>query len=353
MNTSKIKTIDFEAHFYNQTTFDYLQKRKSFPSMIPADEVGAYILKFTERVHLYHDQSFIKRLCDTGEGRIKIMDEDGLDMQVLSFSTPGLDSFGSDDTTAISLSRQANDELADAIKKNPNRFKGFAAIAPHNVKEGVKELERAINELGFIGWLTHSNFENGEYLDNKKYWPLLEAAESLNIPIYLHPTAPPMEAFGKYGFTLAGPAMGFEFDVALCMMRMILGGVFDQFPKLTIMLGHLGETMPYLLERLDYSWTNKGVTQTANSNKFRPNLKKIPSEVLLENTYVTTSGRFNKKVLDFVIDVMGEDRMLLATDYPYESLSQSMNFIRTSQLPENVMEKLCYGNAKNFGITLT
>lgn len=351
MIMSKIKTIDFEAHFYNHATFHYLQNRKSYPNLIPAKDPGAYVIKFSEKVHLYHDQNFIDRLCDIGEERIKIMDQDGLDMQVLSFSTPGLDSFGSDDGVAISLTRQANDELADAIKRHPDRFKGFAAVAPNNVKEGVKELERAINQLGFVGWLTHSNFEDGRYLDDKKYWPLLEAAESLNIPIYLHPTVPPMEAFGKYGFSLAGPAMGFEFDVALCMLRMILAGVFDQFPKLTIILGHLGETMPFLLERLDYSWTNKGVARAPGFNKSRPNLKKLPSEILLENTYVSTSGRFNEKVLQFVVDVMGEDRMLLATDYPYESLSQSMDFIRTSQLSQTAMEKLCFRNAKNFGIT--
>ena len=130
-------------------------------------------------------------------------------------------------------------------KKYPARFMGFASISPYDPIQTVNELERAINKLGFVGWLAHSNFGENQYLDDRKYWPLLEAAESLKIPVNIHQTTPLMSEFGKYGFALGGPPLGFQFDVAMCLLRMIYAGVFDQFPKLTIILGHMGETIPF------------------------------------------------------------------------------------------------------------
>lgn len=344
-------TIDLETHFYTKAAFAYLEKRKAFPRLVKQSEAAAFNLCFTDQITLFQSQAFIDILCDMGEKRLALMDEAGLDIQVLSFSSPGIDEFDPDYSAAASMAVEVNDILHDTIKRYPTRFMGFAAISPYDVPQSVKELERAINQLGFVGWLAHSNFGADQYLDNKMYWPLLEAAESLNIPIYLHPTTPLMKEFGKYGFALGGPPLGFQFDASLCLLRMIYAGVFDQFPKLNIILGHLGETLPFLVpDRIDWAYINPNISKLPGFIKERPPIKKTPSEVLLENVFVTTSGRFSKPALDFVLKVMGEDRVMLATDHPYEDLKQSMDFIRGCGLPDSVLQKICSKNAEKLGI---
>lgn len=344
-------TIDLEAHYYTKAAFNYLAQRTQYPQLINKKEPGNYNLCFTEHISLFQNQQFIETLCDLGDKRIQAMDNAGLDIQVLSFSSPGIDEFAPDYATASSMATELNDLLFETIQKYPARFKGFAAISPYTVNSSVKELERAITQLGFVGWLAHSNFGDDQYLDNKIYWPLLEAAEALAIPIYLHPTTPLSKEFGKYGFSLAGPALGFQFDASLCLMRMIYAGVFDAFPKLTIILGHLGETLPFLIpDRIDWSYSNPNISVLPGFIAQRPKITKTPSEVILENVYVTTSGRFSKTTLEFVLKIMGDDHLMLATDYPYESLKQSMDFIRGCELSENILKKICSKNAQKLGI---
>lgn len=348
-----LTTIDLETHFYTQAVFDYLEKREHFPIFVREKEPDAFNLRFTKHICLFQSSSFIDVLCNVGASRIKAMDQAGLDIQALSFSSPGVDELDPDSKTATSLAIELNDVLAAAIKKHPTRFLGFAAIAPYDIKSAVNELDRAITQLGFIGWLAHSNFGENQYLDNKKYWPLLEAAEGLNIPLYLHPTCPLMKEFGTYGFSLGGPPLGFQSDVALCLLRMIYAGVFDQFPRLKIILGHMGETLPFLMpERIDWSYVNPQISTVAGFIKERPAIKKTPSQVIQENIYLTTSGRFSKPLLDYCLTVMGEDHIMLATDYPYENLNQSMDFIRKCGLSDKILQKICYQNANQLGIHL-
>ncbi|KGP64261.1 5-carboxyvanillate decarboxylase [Legionella norrlandica] len=333
--------IDFETHFITQACIDYLVKRQEAPNLIQ-EAKGAYTMYFTPDVSLFHTSSLMEELLSLNEKRLSIMDEAGVTIQVLSLTTiNGIDSCPGDEDKSTDLAKEVNDQLYSAIQKHPDRFKGFACISPYQVKEGVKELERAISQLGFIGWLTHSNFGKNNYLDDKTYWPLLEAAEGLNIPVYLHPNVPIMREFGKYGFALGGSALGFEFDTALCLMRMILGGVFDAFPKLKIMLGHLGETMPFLMERLDHLY------RIPELKSYRPDIQRIPSEVLRQNVYVTTSGRFFNPALRYIIEAMGEDRVLFASDYPMESLTEAVQFINESDLSNHTKEKIFSVNAKN------
>ena len=346
-------TIDFEAHFYTKAAFNYLEQRKQFPLLARENEPGSFNLRFTEQVTLFQNQDFIDTLCEFGTKRVEVMDKAGLDIQVLSFSSPGVDELDPDKHAAATMAVELNDLLFDAIKRHPKRFMGFAAISPYDVPQSVKELERCITKLGFVGWLAHSNFGDNKYLDDQIYWPLLEAAESLQIPIYLHPTTPLMKEFGKYGFASAGPALGFQFDASLCLMRMIYAGVFDQFPKLKIILGHLGETIPFLVpDRIDWAYINPHISILPGFIKERPAIKKTPSEVILENIFVTTSGRFSKTTLDFTLKVMGEDHVMLATDYPYEDLNQSMDFIRGCKLTDKLFQKICSGNAEQLGIKL-
>jgi len=346
-----MKTIDLEAHFYTKAIFDYLETRKNFPTLVRKGEPGSYDLRFTEHISLFQSQAFIDKLCEIGATRIASMDEAGLDMQVLSFSSPGVDEFEPDHNNAASFAVELNNIIHDAVKRHPDRFLGFATIAPYNISSAVKELERAIKELGFVGWLAHSNFGQGNYLDNQEYWPLLEAAEALNIPIYLHPTTPLTESFGKFGFALAGPALGFQCETALCLLRMIYAGVFDEFPKLTIILGHLGEALPILMpDRIDWAYANPQIANVPGFMQERPPIKRTPSQVIFDNVYMTTSGRFSKLALDYVLQLMGEDSIMLATDYPYENLVQSLCFIRECGLADKTLKKLCSGNAEKLGI---
>jgi hypothetical protein len=177
----------------------------------------------------------------------------------------------------------------------------------------------------------------------KNTGPELEAAEGLNVPIYIHPTVPTMRKFGAYGFALAGSALGFQFDTALCVMRMILAGVFDQFPNLQIIIGHLGETLPFLMERLDHMY------RAPNLIPYRPRIKRVPSYILQQNIYVTTSGRFYTPALDYTIKTLGEDRILFATYYPMESMEEGVEFIMESDLPLATKEKIFSGNARRLG----
>jgi predicted TIM-barrel fold metal-dependent hydrolase len=338
-----ITKIDFENHFFTRRCIEYLSSKMTAPNIVKGHQEGSFNVCFNKDVALFHQKELVDALLDIGSQRIAAMDKAGIDVHIISLTVPaGVDCCPADKAESSALAKDANDSLFEASKKYPSRLKGFAAISPYHVEEGIKELERTINNLGFIGWLTHSNFGENDYLDNKQYWPLLEAAESLNIPIYIHPTVPTMKEFGTYGFALAGAALGFQFDTALCVMRMILNGVFDEFPNLQIILGHLGETLPFLNERLDYMY------RVPSLKPYRPAIKKIPSEVLHENIWITTSGRFYTPALNYATEVLGEERVLFATDYPMEGMEESVKFITQADLSDEMKEKIFFRNAERF-----
>jgi predicted TIM-barrel fold metal-dependent hydrolase len=346
-----MKKIDLEAHFYTRHLFDYLLKASHYPKALKINQLEEINVYFTENVNLFHTQDFIDALCNIETSRIEVMDKAGISTQVLSFSTPSIDELYPDVQSAIYLAIELNDIVCEAMKRHPTRFQGFAAIACNDVVAATTELERCMTQLKFSGWLTHSSFGKNDYLDAKKYWPLLEAAEQLNCPIYLHPTIPLMKEFTEYGFALAGPALGFQFDTALCLMRMIYAGVFNEFPNLKIILGHLGETLPMLMpDRIDYVYKNKGIAHNAQFIKTRPKLNKLPSEIIQDNVYMTTSGRFSKPTLDFTLEILGEDRIMFASDYPYENLMDSVEFIEQCQYSKQRLEKIFFKNAMLLGI---
>ncbi len=344
MNGHSLKIIDFETHFYSPQLLSSICSRTEHPYYHVDPSTRNHRMMYAPGVAADHSEEFINKLLDIGQSRIKRMDQAGVDVHVLSLSEPSV-AWMSDIKVATTLARQSNDVLAAATKQYPTRFKGFAALAPQDPKQAIKELERCVNELGFVGWLTHSNYGKDKYLDDKQYWPILEAAEALNVPIYLHPLIPAMEPFYKYGFSLAGPPLGFQFETAMCLLRMILGGVFDEFPKLRMMMGHLGETLPFLMERLDFTfnkpWFNKND---------RPQLKRKPSEVLRQNVYVTVSGRYNEPALRCTLDNMGSDHVLFASDFPYETMEEGVDFIKHAKISDADRNKIFYENSKIFNI---
>jgi 2,3-dihydroxybenzoate decarboxylase len=206
---------------------------------------GFYINSPSERARFIVD-----RLQDLGPNRIADMDASGIDMQVLSLTSPGVQVF--DAATANARARDSNDELATAIRKYPTRYVGLAAAAPQDPKSAAKEIDRAVRSLGLKGVIMNSH-TLGERLDNPKFWDIFAAAEALDVPIYLHPNSPPRDMIQPYlEVGLDGAVFGFQAETGLHMLRIIVSGAFDEFPKLKFVIGHCGEALPFWLYRIDY-----------------------------------------------------------------------------------------------------
>lgn len=263
-----------------------------------------------------------RKLQNLGAERIADMDATGIDRQILSLTAPGVQVF--DASTAVSLARDANDELVDAIRRYPTRFTGLAACAPQDPDAAAKEIERGVKRLGLKGVIVNSH-THGEYLDDAKFWPILEAAEALDVPIYLHPSylsRAIVEPFLPRG--LDGAIFGFGVETGLHLLRIIVSGAFDRFPKLRFVVGHLGEALPFWLFRIDYMHR---ASVAARRYPGMPPLKKKPSDYLRENVYVTSSGMADEAAILYCQKVLGVDHVLYAMDYPYQFVADE---VRTS-----------------------
>jgi uncharacterized protein len=318
-----MRTITLEEHFATPAFFNG-----------PARFVKERAEKIGDRYLLVLD-----RLCDLDQKRITEMDEAGIDMQVLSLSAPGVEQM--EPTDAIAMARDTNDYLAEAVKKHPTRFAGFAAVPTGAPKQAAQELERRIQQ-GFKGAVINGH-NKGRYLDNQFYWPLLECAEALNVPIYLHPTPPPQSVIDiSYGgFSpmvtdmLAGGAWGWHMETSVHMIRIVCGGVFDRFPRLQFIIGHMGEGLPFFFNRLDII----PVTTTK--------LKRPISSYLKENVYYTFSGmNYMPTYLNMFLELGGFDRIMFSADYPYQSMKWASAFL--DQIPASAADKarIAHGNAE-------
>ena len=263
--------------------------------------------------------SILARLTDMGEGRLRDMDETGIDKQLLLLTSPGVQVF--DAPLAVALARSSNDQLAEAVRNHPTRYAGLAAIAPQDPREAAKELERGVQKLGLKGAVVNSH-TRGEYLDDPKFSPIFEAAESLNVPIYIHPQTPSPRMIAPFlERGLDGAIFGFGVETGLHMMRIIVAGVFDRFPKLQIVVGHMGEGLPFWLYRLDYM---HNATVAANRYESMKRTKRKISDYLKENFYITTSGMAWQPAILFTQSVVGVDRVLYAMDYPYQFVPEEV-----------------------------
>lgn len=281
----------------------------------------------------------LDQLLDIDAGRLEIMDENGVDMHLLSLTAPGVQMFNAD--LGTELAALANDRIAEAVKKHPKRFAGLATFAPQDPKRAVREMERAINKLKLNGFVINSH-TNNEYLDLPKYWPILEAAEALNAAIYIHPRAPSdgmAEPFRDYNMETA--VWGYGMEVGTHAVRLMLGGVFDQFPKLKIVLGHMGEAVPFWLWRLDYM----GDPDRFRNFSPRPNKLK-PSEYFQKNFAITTSGVEDPVAMQYCIDRIGVDNIMWAIDFPYQPTPPAVAFIESAPISDAEREKIAHGNAE-------
>jgi 2,3-dihydroxybenzoate decarboxylase len=278
------------------------------------------------------------RLTGMEQERLDEMDKYGIEKQVLSLNAPGVQA-ETDTATAIKKAKHINDTLAEMVHRHPDRFAGFATLPLQDPQVAADELERAVTQLGFKGAMVNGH-TNGEFLDEQKFWGVWERAEALDVPIYLHPGhALPGESNKFYeGYPqLLGAMWDWGFEVATQTLRLVLSGVFDAFPKSTLILGHMGEMLPYVLWRLD-----SRVKISATPTK----IKKLPSQYIRENIVITTSGQFANEPLLCAIQALGADRVLFSVDYPYEYVHEGVEFIEAAPISIEDKEKICYRNAE-------
>jgi uncharacterized protein len=323
-----MRVITLEEHFATPLFLDG-----------PGQDLKNAALKFEGRA-----LKIIEPLCDIGDKRIAAMDAAGVDFQMLSLTSPGTEQL--DAAEALALTRDTNDALAEAVKKHPSRFGGFAALPTMLPDKAAEELERRVRAGGFKGAVINGHVR-GRYLDDEFFWPILECAETLNVPIHIHPTKPPQAVFDVYygGFSplvsdlFGSPGWGWHIETAVHVLRLILGGAFDRFPNLQLVIGHLGEGLMSLFQRLD--------VMTPAMTK----LKRPMTSYLRENVHYTVSGfNFPATFLNLLLEV-GAPRIMFSADHPYQSMAKARAFL--DQLPVSAAdrERIAHANAeKLFGV---
>ncbi len=289
--------------------------------------LGHYMLSESER------PAFVRnRLQDLGEQRLADMDAAGIDHAVLSLTSPGTQALEPD--IAREIATVSNDQLAGACRRYPARFSGLAAVGFEDVPSAVKELDRGITELGLKGVICNSHIR-GHYLDEPQFYPILEAIEALDVPLYLHPNTPNDNMIGTLAEAgLDGGIYGFAVETGMHLLRMITSGVLDRFPKLRIVVGHLGEGLPYWLYRLDYM--HGGMVASNRYANVKPLQLKV-SEYFRRNIWLSSSGMPWAPPIMFAREVVGPDRLMYAMDYPYQYIHEEVRM--QDALPLTVEEK--------------
>jgi 5-carboxyvanillate decarboxylase len=286
----------------------------------------------------YGSMNFLEGLIDIEGRRLKEMDEFGVDMHLLSLTAPGVQMFDAD--TATELAALANDRLAAVCRRHPKRFAGLACFAPHAPKRAAKEMERAIRTLKLNGFILNSH-THGEYLDDPKYWPVLEAAEALDACIYIHPRAASDSLKGPlqdYGMDSAMWSYGVE--VGTHVVRMMAAGVFDHFPRLKICVGHMGEAIPFWIWRITFMNSRAQLIDRA------PKTQLTMEEYFLRNFVLTTSGVEDHLALEYSIRKVGIDNVMWAIDYPYQPTRPAVEFMDSAPVSEAQRAKLYHLNAE-------
>lgn len=299
--------------------------------------MGFYINSDAERPRFIFD-----RLQDLGDLRLADMDARGIDRQVIGLTAPGTQVMPADEGHELSII--ANDRLAEACRRHPDRFTGMAACAPHKPDAAAREIERAVAKLGMRAVVINSHI-HGEYLDNPKFAPVLEAAEAMDVPIYLHPQTPPktmIQPMLEAG--LDGAIFGFGVETGMHALRMITAGVFDRFPKLQVILGHMGEALPFWLYRLDFM--HQAGVRAARYECMKPLKKGKVSNYLRENFHITNSGMAWEPAIRFTQDVIGEDRVLYAMDYPYQCPPEEVRALDAMDMAPALKKKFFQTNAE-------
>lgn len=316
-----IKKIDFETHL---TTKNYIEAKS--------------------KLHARPAKGGSDPFQITLEQRVAQMDQYGVETQFVS-APGGLEELSVEAATYVA--KTANDEFAEMAVKYPGRFMGYATLIPQDIDGSLRELERCHDELGFIAWNTHTNFTS-RYIDEDDYFPLLELAEKLNMFIYLHPGPPAIDRLKGLGVML-NSGLGYHVDSAITMTRLICKGVFDRLPNLKIMLGHYGEALPFMIDRMD-SMAKQGEAGSLVEKGGECN--RHPGKYYFQNNiYVTTSGNFSKAAFICTKERLGMDHILFGTDFPIESYKTTMEFLDSMEMTQKEREMLFFKNSERlFGI---
>lgn len=279
-----------------------------------------------------------ERLEDVGALRLKEMDQPGITLQVLSHNSPATQNLEA--TRAVPMARGVNDRLHAIVRSQPTRFAAFAALPTDDPVAAAEELERAVTALQFKGAMLHGR-SRGEWLDHPRFLPIFERAAALDVPLYLHPSNPHPDVvrayysdYAKDHPMLVRAAWGYTVETATQAIRLVLGNVFEKHPTLKIVLGHLGETLPFLLERIDESLSRNSKFGRSFRQKF------------CRHFYVTTSGNFSTPALLCSIMELGIDRVLFSVDWPYIENDKGVEWMARVPLSQDDKDKILFGNAK-------
>ena len=301
----------------------------------PKDVLAAANLELGSRASRRSDE-----LDDLGEGRLRTMDEAGVDVQVLSGVSHVVQQLAPD--RSLEVSRMLNDRLADAVRRHPGRFRAFATLPMSAPDEAADELGRSVEELGFLGAMINGQ-TNGTFLDDPSVRPVLARAEALGVPIYLHPAAPPPAVMDAYfsGFepavsaALSGAGWGWHAECALHVLRMVAGGVFERHPALQLIVGHMGEGLPFSLARADEILSPLLVDHDATV-----------AETVHRNLNITTSGYTTAAPLLCALMVLGADRIMFSVDHPFSDSVHATTFLRTAPISPDDRHKIAHANAE-------
>lgn len=303
--------------------------------MFPRDMIESAQLDFGPRA-----AARIAQLDEVGEGRLRVMDEAGIDVQVLS--ALGWTVQALEPERSVALSGELNDRLAGIVSRHPDRFRAFASLPMTDPTAAVGELTRSVEELGFVGAMIHGQ-TRGVFLDHPSMRPILAEAQRLDVPIYLHPAPPPQTVVDTYYFDL-DPAVGaclstsgwgWHSEVALHVLRMVVNGVFEELPGLKIVVGHMGEGLPFHLDRIEDM-----LTPTVTGHEL------TVAETLRRNLYLTTAGYNFDAPLRCALDVFGVDRVLFSVDHPFGDSKRAADYLRSAPVSEDDREKIAHGNAE-------
>ena len=287
-------------------------------------------------------QHIMRCLQDLDQIRLQHMDEAGIDRQVIALTAPGVQVM--DKETAVAFSRVANDELAEAVRRHPTRFTGMVAVAPQDPAAAALEIERGVTRLGMNAVIINSHTQ-GEYLSDSKFWDIFAAAEAHDVPIYLHPNSLPKNMIGSFqDCGLDGAIYGFGVETGLHALRIITAGVFDRFPKLQLIIGHMGEALPFWAYRLDYM--HRATVLSNRYESIKP-LRKKPSDYLRENFFITNSGVAWEPAIKFTQDIVGVDRVMYAMDYPYQYAVDEVTAMDNMAMSAEVKKKFFQTNAES------
>jgi predicted TIM-barrel fold metal-dependent hydrolase len=315
-----------------------LEEHVSFPEitkLIPKEALGSGGFNQSPMM-----QQMAPKLADVDGERLKLMDESGITVQVLSAINPGANILSP--TEGPAFAAKYNDMLAEKIASHPDRFAAFAHLPTTAPAAAADELERTVKTYGFKGALINGLTQD-KFLDNPEFAPIFERAEKLDVPIYLHPGLPPQAVVDAYysklpkhsGMLLSVAGWGWHSETAIHVLRLIVSGTFDRYPKLKLIIGHMGEMLPMMMARCD--------------NAFKPHQagdnQRTIMETLHEQVYITTSGLFTNPPLIVAIDTFGIDNVMFSVDYPFSTNAQGKTYLDNMPLPKDQIEKIAHGNA--------